>query len=138
MSALTFPPAQGAPGAAGSAANIFGAPVTRTLSLATAYQATTPAKPALLTIIMDLAAGISIGTVSNTVELIIGSTNAVAGGTGTLADSWRNDLTVTLISITINSRQTLRCNLPANWYFAVRRTVGTGMTVAAAFDQAVG
>lgn len=129
---------QGATGPSGASANAISAPNTRSVSLATAYQCTDSTKPCFVTIIIDLALSISIGSAANTVELIIGPTNGVAGGTGTLADSWRNDLSVTLITINLTARQKLAANLPAGYYFAVRRTVGTGMSIASAFDQVVG
>lgn len=129
----------GATGPAGSAGvNAFGAPQTRTLSLATAYQASDPTKPAFVTVIVDLALSISIGSADNAVELIIGPTNAVAGGTGLLADRWRNNLSVTLITLTFNGTQKLSAALPIGYYFAVRRVTGTGITISSAFDQAVG
>lgn len=131
--------AQGPAGAQGSAGvNAYGPPVTRSLSLATAYQASDPTKPAVVTVMIDLSTSVSIGSVTQTVELIMGSTSAVASGTGTLADSWANALTVTLISITMAGRQKLTCQLPVGWFFAVRRTVGTGMSISSAFDQSVG
>lgn len=119
--------------------NAWGSPVTRTVALATAYQASTPAKPAVVTIIVESIVTVGIGTPStNTLELIMGATNAVSGGTGTLADTYRLDLSVTLISLGLTGRQKLTCNLPAGWYFAVRRTVGTGASIVSAFDQTVG
>lgn len=128
---------KGADGAAG--VNAFGAPVARSLSFATAYQASTPAKPALVTVIVDLTTTVAVGTPqANTAELIVGSTTGVASGTGTLADTYRNDLTVTLISLGFTGRQKLQASVPAGYYFAIRRTVGTGITIVSAFDQTVG
>lgn len=124
--------------AAFAAPTAIGTPNTRTVAFATAYQATNVAKPAVVSIIIECVTSISIGSAANTVELIIGSTNAVASGTGTLADTYRSDLSVTLISLNFTGRQALQTLIPAGWYFAVRRTVGTGMSVISAFDQAVG
>lgn len=128
----------GADGAAG--VNAFGAPVTRSLSLATAYQASTSAKPALVSVEIECVATATLGSAqANTIELIIGSTNGVASGTGTKADTFRSDLSVSIIiSLAFTGRQFLKACLPAGWYFAVRRTVGTGMTISSAFDQTVG
>lgn len=127
-------PAQSAPAFA------VGAPVARTLAFATAYQATTNTKPAAVSIVVDCTTTISLGSPqANTVELIIGATNAVASGTGTLADTFRSDLSVSiLISLGWTGRQSLQCTLPVGYYFAVRRTAGTGMTIVSAFDQALG
>lgn len=117
-----------------------GAPVSRTVAFATAYQASTPAKAAVVSVIIDCTTTITVGSPqANTVELIIGPTNAVASGTGTLADTFRSDLSVSiLISLGWTGRQALQCMLPAGYYFAVRRTVGTGMTIVSAFEQALG
>lgn len=122
------------------AAFAVGAPVTRTLSFATAYQASTSTKPANVSIIIDCTTTVALGSAqANTVELIIGATNAVASGTGTLADTFRSDLSVSIIiSLGFTGRQALQCTLPIGYYFAVRRTVGTGMTIISAFDQVLG
>ncbi len=129
--------ATGAQGVAG--VNAIGTPNARSLSLATAYQATNTAKPAFVTVVLECIVTVGIGSPqANTVELIIGSTNAVASGTGTLADAFRSDLSVTLISLGWTGRQSVRANLPTGWYFAVRRTAGTGCTISSALDQAVG
>lgn len=123
-------------GAVGPAA--IGAPVSRTLSFATAYQASTPAKPALVSIIVDLTLSISVGSTSNICELWMGPTTAVTGGTGTLADTYRSDLSVTLITLAFEGRQKVQAALPANYYFSLNRTVGTGITIVSAFDQTLG
>lgn len=118
-----------------------GAPVARTLSLATAYQASNPAKPALVSILINLTGTIAIGTVANTIQLWVGPTAAsvTTPFTGaTVADGWRNDLTVTLISITVNGQQKLQAMIPAGYWFAAARSVGTGTTIASAFDQVMG
>lgn len=118
-----------------------GAPVARSVSFATAYQASTPSKPAKLSVIIDLTASVSIGTVSNAAQLWIGPTNSVASGAGTdnvMADAVSSALTVTLISITNTAKAKLFIDLPANYYFAVLRSTGTGFTINNAFDQTVG
>lgn len=134
---------QGATGSAGATGpagpSIISAPNTRSLSLATAYQATDNTKPAFVTAILECVVSVGVGSPqANTVELVIGSTNAVASGTGTLADAFRSDLSVTLISLGWTGRQSVRANLPIGWYFAVRRTAGTGCTISSAYDQGLG
>lgn len=134
---------QGATGATGSTGatgpSIISAPNTRSLSLATAYQATDNTKPAFVTVVLECVVSVGVGSPqANTVEMIIGSTNAVASGTGTLADAFRSDLSVTLISLGWTGRQSIRANLPVAWYFAVRRTAGTGCTISSAIDQSLG
>lgn len=109
-----------------------------TPSFATAYRATDPSMPALVSIIVELVTTISVGVPkANTVELIVGPTNAVAGGTGTLADTYRSDLTVTLISLGFTARQKVIALLPTGWYWAIRRTVGSDISIVSAFDQTV-
>lgn len=113
-----------------------GAPVARTVAFATAYQASNPAKAANVVILVNLTLTVSVGAPqANTAELIIGPTNAVAAGTGDLADIWESDLTVTIISLGFTGRQSLRAMIPAGYYFAIRRTVGTGISIISAFDQ---
>lgn len=104
---------------------------------ATAYQAADPTKPAFINVLVGLAASVNIGSVSNTAELVIGSTSAVSAGTGFLADTYRTDLSVTLINISLTARQALKAIIPAGWFWAIRRTVGTDMSIVSAFDQAM-
>lgn len=120
--------------------NAFGAPTARTLAFATAYQATTVAKPAMVGIEIECAVTVALGSpTANTVELIIGPTNAVASGTGTKVDTMKSDLSVSiLLSLGFTNRQFLQASLPANYYFAARRTSGTACSIQSAFDQAVG
>jgi hypothetical protein len=119
----------------------IGAPAARTLSLATAYQAANPAKPALVTVNLTSNANISLsGGTTNTADVVIGATNAVASGTGTTIGKYTNSntgaLTVGLNISTVAANPTTFV-LPAGWYFAVRQTAGT-VSITSAFDQAVG
>jgi hypothetical protein len=132
---------QGPTGSTGPAGpSTVSAPNARTLSFATAYQATDTSKPAFVNVIVDCTTTVSLGSAqANTVELIIGPTNGVASGTGTLADTFRSDLSVSIIiSLGWTGRQSLKAVIPAGYYFAVRRTVGTGMTIVSATDQSLG
>lgn len=129
----------GADGAAG--VNAFGSPSSRSLSLATAYQATTTAKPAVVTVNLSSTASLSLtGGTSNTADVVIGSTNAVASGTGTLICRYANTNTGALtvgLALSTTAASTCTFALPAGWYFAVRQTAGT-ITITSAFDQVVG
>lgn len=131
--------ATGATGAAGT--NSLGAPVTRTLALATAYQASTSAKPALVTINITSTATFSvIGGSTNTADILIGPTNGVAGGTGTSVGKYANSSTAGIavgIGVSTIGAIPFTFALPAGYYFAVRQTGGT-VTITSAFDQAVG
>lgn len=121
--------------------NAFGIPNVRTLSLATAYQATDITKPAIVTVNLSSTASISLsGGTTNTASIVIGSTNAVASGTGTVICAYANSNTGTLtIGLGLNTVQTGPCSfaLPTGWFWAVRQTAGT-VTISSAFDQSVG
>jgi len=112
-------------------------PVARSLLFDMAYQASDPTKPTAISIVVGLVTNITIGSASNTAELVIGATSAVSSGTGVLADTFRNDLSVTLITIGLTQRQKLMAFIPAGYFFAVRRTVGTGISIISAYDQAL-
>lgn len=131
--------ASGSQGAAGM--NAFSSPTSRTLLLATAYQASDPTRPACVTINLNSTASLSLtaGT-TNTADVLIGSTSAVAAGTGTIVGRYSNSLTGTLVvGLALNtvSSYTSNLSLPTGWYFAVRQT-GGAVTITSAFDQAVG
>lgn len=132
---------QGIQGNPGSAANIYGSPTSRTLALATAFQASDVAKPAVVTINLSSAATMSLsGGTTNTADVVIGSTNAVASGTGTAICRYNNSNTGALtigLSLTQTATQTCTFALPTGWFFAVRQTAGT-VTITSGFDQSVG
>lgn len=132
----------GATGGIGPAGvNAFSVPNTRTLSLATAYQASDPTKPATVTLNLSSTASLSlaVGT-TNTADILIGSTTAVATGTGTVIAKYSNSLTGTLVvglALNTASASPIMFALPIGWYFAIRQTGGT-VTITSAYDQAVG
>lgn len=119
----------------------MGTPNTRTLSLATAYQATDPTKIAIVTITLTSTANFSLsGGTTNSATIFIGPTNGVASGTGTAIDSYSNSVTGTIaIGLNQNSVQTTSytINLPTGWFIAVKQTSGT-VSISSAFDQSVG
>lgn len=129
----------GSQGVAG--VNAFGSPNTRAVSLATAYQATDPTKPAIVTVNLTSAAALSLsGGTTNTADVVFGPTNGVAGGTGTALAKYANTNTGALtIGLNLSTTMTTPCTiaLPANWYFAVRSTAGS-VTIVSCFDQSVG
>lgn len=134
--------ATGATGATGAAGpDVFGTPTSRTLSLATAYLATTTTKPAMVTINLTSTANFSlVGGTTNTADILIGSTTGVATGTGTIMCKYGNSITGTIaVGLNMNSVAAYSCTLalPAGYYFAIRQTAGT-VTITSAFDQAVG
>lgn len=117
------------------------APTTRTIAAGTAYQATTTAKSALVTINITSTATISlVAGQTNTADIVIGATNAVATGTGTVIGKYANSNTGTLtigLNLATISAVPFSFALPAGWYFAVRQTGGT-IAITSAFDQAIG
>ncbi len=126
---------QGLPGV-----NSFGFPTLRTsIAKATAYQALNPSKPAVITITLNATSNATLTVaVNNSANIIIGSTNAVASGTGTIVGKYNNALSVgVLISTSIANTYTVA--LPANWYFAiVNANNTTGVVIDTVVDQSVG
>lgn len=129
----------GATGAAG--VNAFGSPNTRSLSLATAYQATDTTKPAVVAVNLTSTATLSLtGGTTNTATVVVGSTSAVASGTGTVICNYNNASTGTLtIGLALNQVAASTCTfaLPTGWFFAIRQTAGT-VAITSGFDQSVG
>jgi len=117
-------------------------PTSRTVALATAYQASTTTKPAEVTINLTSTAALSLsGGTTDEADIIIGSTSAVASGMGTVIGKFKNSLTGTLVvGLAVNNAQTcqFKFSLPIGWYFAVRQITGTGVSVVSAFDQVLG
>lgn len=114
---------------------------TRTLSLATAYQATDITKPAIVTITLTSTASITL-TAGTTIvgEIRLGSSSSVATGGGTAIGAYTNSITGTLVvgaNISTASNQTFSFALPAGNYFSVRQTTGSGLSIVSAFDQAL-
>jgi hypothetical protein len=118
-----------------------GVPNARTLSLATAYQATDVNHPSVVVINLTSTAAITLsGGQTHSADILIGSTNAVASGTGTIVGKYSNSSTGTVvIGIAMNTASATPVSfvLPAGWFFAVRQTLGT-ITITSAFDQSLG
>jgi hypothetical protein len=123
------------------AAEQIGQPVARTLALATAFQATDPTKPALVTVNLTSIANLTLAAgTTNTADLVIGATSGVAGGTGTVIAKYRNSLTGLLVvglNINTDSGVAVLLPLPVGWFFAIRQTSGS-VVITSAFDQALG
>lgn len=139
------PGSTGATGATGSTGpagpSTIGSPTSRSLSLATAYQATDNTKPAHVSLNLTSTASFSLsGGTTNSADVLIGSTNGVAGGTGTIVGKYSNSVTGTIaVGLNMNSVSAAPISfvLPAGWYFAIRQTSGA-VTITSAFDQALG
>lgn len=119
----------------------IGTPNSRSVSLATAYQATDTTKAAFVTITISSTASLTLsGGQTQTAQIVIGSTNAVASGTGSALGTTTNSQTggvVVGVAVNAGMSSTTTVPLPAGWYFAVRQTSGT-VSVASAFDQSIG
>lgn len=119
----------------------IGAPTSRSLSLATAYQATDPSMGSVVTVNLSSTAGLTLaGGTSNTADIVIGPTSSVAGGTGNVVGKYANSLTGSLVvglAVNTTSASPITFTLPAGWYFAVRQTAGS-ITITSAFDQSAG
>lgn len=137
--------ATGATGATGSTGpagpSTIGAPATRTLSLATAYQCTDNTKPCIVTVNITSTASFSLsGGTTNSADVLLGSTNGVAGGTGTIVGKYSNSVTGTIaVGLNMNSVYAgqYAIYVPAGYYIAIRGTAGT-VTITSAFDQQLG
>lgn len=116
----------------------FSNPNTRSLSLATAYQATDNTRSAVVTVNLSSSAVLNLsGGQTNSADIVIGATSAVSSGTGTVIGKYRNSLTGTLtigLGITNIADAPITFALPPGWYFAIRQTGGT-VSITSAFDQ---
>lgn len=125
----------------GTSTPVVGTPNTLSMSLATAYQATNPAKAAFVTITISSTASLTLsGGQTQTAQIVIGSTSAVASGTGTSIGTTSNSQTggvVVGVAVNAGLSSTTTVAIPAGWYFAVRQTSGT-VSIASAFDQSLG
>jgi len=113
----------------------------RTLSLATAYQATDASKPAVVTVVLTSNASLSLsGGTTIQGEVRVGTSSAVATGSGVAVGAYKNSLTGSLtvgLNVQTESYGTITFVVPANGYFAIRQTSGSGLTVVSAFDQSI-
>lgn len=123
------------------AAYAVGYPTTRTVALATAYQCTTNTKPCIFTVTVTSTASLSLtaGT-TNQADILVGSTNGVATGTGTVIAKYSNSMTGTLVvglGVNTIANATYTVAVPTGGYVAVRQTSGT-VTIVSAYDQSSG
>jgi len=133
----------GPTGAAGVSYNPQ-APVSRTVSVATAYQHTDTTKPYKVTINARATSNVTLlalGQVDR-VELKVGPTAAsVALGAagGYIMGVWETGITG--ISVTVGTSLQdggqLNADVPAGWYFSINRQAGTAATVVSCFTQSM-
>lgn len=110
-------------------------------TLGTAFQATDPTRGALCVVNLTSTAQLTLGGgQTHTGNIVIGSTAAVAAGTGTVVGVYTNSQTGTVIvGVGLNAQLSMPIAfyLPKGWYYAVRQTAGT-ITIVSAYDQAIG
>lgn len=116
----------------------YGLPVVRTLALSTAYQASNPAKAAIVTVSPQCTASLTLTTGSTcTLQARIG-TAGLTCSTGTVVATWVNGNTGNL-TVGLNLAQTVGApygiNLPIGASFILCPTAGT-FTVTAAEQTA--
>lgn len=135
--------ATGATGSTGATGNIVvSSPTSRSLSKATAYQCTDNTKPCTITITLEATTSVSLlsSTQNNEGVLTIGSTSGVTSGTGVDLFTYKNNQSLT-VSITVGysstQANTYVVNVPIGYYFAIRQTVGTGLTITSTREQTI-
>ncbi len=118
----------------------IGTPNARTFAAATAYQATDPTVASIVSLNLTSTATISLsGGTTNSAQVVIGPTNAVASGTGAIIGLYSNTNTGTLtigLNLSTVSAVPITFVLPAGWYMAWRITAGT-VTATSAYDQSL-
>jgi hypothetical protein len=130
---------KGDPGTPAPAFN-FGDPVSRTLTVSTAYQANDPAKAAIITVSPQCTAAITLTTGSTcTIQARVGTVGLTCS-TGTVVAQWTNGNTGTLtvglaLNQTVGSPGDIKVGIGR--YFILCATSGT-FTFAAAVDQSAG
>lgn len=119
----------------------IGTPNARSLTLATAFQATDNSRAAMVTVNLTSTATLSLsGGTSNSATVVIGATSAVASGTGTVIANYSNTNTGALtigLNLSTVSAVPVTFALPKSWFFAVLQTAGT-VSITSSFDQAIG
>lgn len=119
-----------------------GSPTSRSFALATAYQCTDNTKPCTLTITTNCPLTAALATSASCAgEIRIGSANTVASGaSGTIIAALSRSVSglSALLTQTFSDNDTTTVQLPVGWYVAVRQPTGSGLSVQAAFDQALG
>lgn len=129
--------AQGAPGTPAPTFN-FGLPAVRTLALTTPYQATNPAKPAIVTVSPQCSASLTLaGGTTCTLQARIGVAPLTCSS-GTVVATWTNGNTGALtVGLSLNQivGAPYGINLPTGASFILCPTAGT-FTVTAAEQSA--
>lgn len=132
----------GATGIQGPAGpSTLGAPASRTLAVNTAYQATDPSKPAIITLNLTSTASLTLtGGTTVAAEARVGAASSVLT-TGLATGRYRNTLTGSLaigLNIQTDAINTISLFIPAGYYFGIPTPTGGTVTIVSAFEQQVG
>lgn len=130
------PGLQGEPGPKGDSGSVsVSGPGSRAVSTATAYRCTNVSRPCQMTFTLQATSSISLaGASNNEAAVMLGADNTVATGGGTAIAQYKNLLGGALViglSLTMQTASSHTVMVPAGWYFAVRQTVGSGLSVTA-------
>lgn len=137
--------ATGATGPAGAAGGSYNpqAPVSRTVTVATAYQHIDTTKPYKVQVNARATQTVTLaGTVADRVELRIGPTAAsvAPGGSGGFSVGvWESGITgiAVMIGAAVQDGGQVTADVPTGWYFQVNRLAGTSATIVSCFTQAM-
>lgn len=137
--------ATGATGPAGAAGVSFNpqAPVSRAITVATAYQHTDATKPYKVQVNARATQTVTLaGTVADRVELRIGPTasSVAPGGSGGFSVGvWESGITgiAVMIGAAVQDGGQIVADVPAGWYFQVNRLAGTSASIVSCFTQAM-
>lgn len=124
---------------------VVGAPTPRTVAFGTPLQATDKTKPARVIVNLRAAYTVTLASlaVSDNIELRIGASDvsllAASNPTGVAVAPFETGVSgiAVVVGLTIMQRDQLIADLPAGWWFGLRRVGGTTATIASAFEQTV-
>ncbi len=118
-------------------------PVSRAITVATAYQHTDTTKPYKVRVNARATQTVTLaGTVADRIELRVGPTAAsvVPGGSGGFSVGvWESGITgiAVMIGAAVQDGGQVTADVPAGWYFQVNRLAGTSATIVSCFTQAM-
>lgn len=119
-------------------------PVTRTVTIGTAYQHTDTTKAYKTTVNVRATQTLTLaGTAADRLELRVGPTAASVAPSGTGGFSvgvWESGITgiALMVGAGIQDGSTMFADVPAGWYFQLNRLSGTNATVVSCFTQTMG
>lgn len=135
----------GATGPAGANGTSYApqSPVSRAISVATAYQHTDTTKPYKVQVNARATQTVTLaGTIGDRIELRIGPTAAsvASGGSGGFSVGiWESGITgiAVMIGAAVADGGQLTADVPAGWYFSVNRLSGTAATIVSCLSQSM-